>query len=882
MKNSWLVSVVTGIAATLAVSSSFGAGPLNLNPNDPDGIERWPNAGAGIPYNPDLGGLGPWDNATATANTVATFQEWQDIATATATYSNNGPMPFDVDATNFAPFIQNLFTGSNVADGFSPVVFDEDGSIFTTLFGISGVLGFASTDTRAADGTPIEAVAFLNGGSIVGGFPEADFLGVMVHEFGHYSGMAHTVVNGQNVAQGDTSGPTPNNTFGNSPLDQVETMYPFLIVGGGEVTVHADDVGFFSFMYPSADFFANSATIAGNIFAPNGATPLTGVNVIARNVNNPFEDAVSAISGDRGVAGEYTINGLTPGADYAVFVDQIVAGGFSTPPINLPGPEEFHNGVLESSDGSIDDPSVFETVSAAAGATATGVDVIFNEPQPGDPLPVGDDGFVQLFLPFEFRICGRDFDALYVNANGNVTFGAPDGTFFDSVGGFLAGPTRIAGLWDDLNPSAGGIVTFSRSGSEFTVSWIDVPEFPATGANSFDITLRPGRILVTYGGLEAQDGLAGVTCGVFATSGLETEMDLRVANERRRTISLNNEPAAFEQFGFDSPNDLSNFGLRYVAPTEAPEDRFEPNDSLSTAERINSLPFDTFETTRYSAISPAGGDVDYFRFRADAGQLVTANLVRGGIDSMIALFDLDGNQLAFDDDGQGVVGGLSVIPRYQVPATGTYVLAVTTWPDFDFDGVGGQGGEGRYVLDLFTETPPPGTLLTLGDDATVEVPLDFDFPYQGNNYSSVYVNSNGNVTFGEGDTDFSESVTEFLDGPARIAPLWDDLSPNQGGFVTADGTASSMTIFFQDVPQFLAGDANSFFVTMNADGTVVVQYGGVDATDGIVGVTEGNGASDPDPTDLSATGVFSVTGTTYEQFNTANPFDLELDALSFE
>lgn len=153
--------VLLAAACTLA-AQAFAGGALNLNPDDPDGVERWPNGGAGIPFNvdgvpaggPDALALGPLTYNEAVAEVLTALGQWESIPTATQTYTTTGPMPFDIDVTNYAPFVQNLFFGTNVADGFSPVVFDADGSIFVDLFGVSGVLGFASTDTRDADGTP--------------------------------------------------------------------------------------------------------------------------------------------------------------------------------------------------------------------------------------------------------------------------------------------------------------------------------------------------------------------------------------------------------------------------------------------------------------------------------------------------------------------------------------------------------------------------------------------------------------------------------------------------------------------------------------------------------------------------------------------------------
>ncbi|HSS52620.1 MAG TPA: hypothetical protein VLX28_27065 [Thermoanaerobaculia bacterium] len=893
-----LLSALLLAAAVGLAAPAFAAGPLALcNTGQPF---LWPNNGANIPFNPDQGNLGPLTNAQAVTLVSNAFQQWGNIPTAATTYLQGAPLPVNVDATNFGPYLEPA-----APDGFSAIVFDEDGSIFDLLFGPdSGVLGFASPEwVNVSTCQILEGVAFINGGAFTGPDALAVALDILTHEFGHYQNLAHTVVNGQ-IVLGDNSGPTPNDTFPVGSLaNTIETMYPFYFgTAAGFSTPEKDDVASLSALYPEPSFATTTGSVTGTILAPNGTTQLTGVNVIARNVANPFVDAVSAISSDHALGftqgapfvGVYTLSNLTPGAQYAIYVDEILAGGFSTPPLSpLPGPEEFYNGANESTNGSTDDPSVFTPVTVAAGATQSGVNILFNAPVPGAPLPVGDDGSVQVFMPFSFEICGQPFDSLFVNANGNVTFGAPDGSFSESIDGFLAGPPRIAGVWDDLNPSAGGTVFFQQTSNTFTVTYQNVPEFLNTGANTFSIKLSrsSNNVDVSYGGLTLTDGLAGVSCGAALTSGFETASNLTHDNGRNE---LKKQPAIFELFGPGNPNDLANRTVKYDAKAHF-DDAFESNNSLARARSIN-LPFYSVDLDSFTDISPAGNDVDYFKFHVKAGDILAVEVVRGSIDSVLGLFDADtGTLLAADDDGgNGLLSRLIV----QANADLNLAAAVSTFPDVNFSGDG--AGSGRYVLSV---SKYRGTVLAAGDDTATPLNLGFTFPYQGSNWTSLFVNSNGNLTFGVGDTDFSETVPEFLAGPPRIAPRWRDLDAG-GGLIVASTAAdggdgyglnggksekssheddSSMTVHYISVPEFLSTSPNYFSVKLEKKGDIGIDYAATSRTGGLTGVTKGGGSADPGETNLSQDSEHPAAGTTYELFaNDVFSFDLFFSQLSFE
>ena len=559
-------TVLFAAAAFAAAAPAFAGGPLAVC--QPGAPFLWPAGGAAIPFNPDQGDLGPLTNAQAVQLVADSFQVWEDVPSATATHVNAGLLPLDVDVTNFIPF---LFPAA--PDGLSAIVFDDDGQIFNLLFGPgSGVLGFAGPEwVDPSDCSILEGLSFLNGPAFTDLTVAFD---VMVHEYGHYQNLAHTAVNGQ-VVLGDTSGPTPSNTFPIPPLAfLIETMYPFYFGPlTGTSTLERDDVAIFSTLYPEPGFFSSTGTIAGSVLGPDGGARLSGINVIARNVADPFVDAASAISSDftddfsqgQPLVGTYTINGLTPGADYALYIDSIFAGGFSTPPLQTQV-EEFYSGAAESDDPSSDDPSTFAAVTPASGVPVTDVDVLHNDFEPG-VLPLADDASTVVFTPKEFRICGRRWDFAFVNSNGSVSFDFHDNSPVDNVPAFLGGPPRIAGLWTDLDPSAGGTVSFDRTLFTLTVRFTDVPEFGGVDPNSFDIKLlRLGSLAsiaeIDYGDLAALNGIAGVSCGGDATTGTEPETNL-IRFGSLGFHAVRSTGAVYENFDADDV-DLANTRLFFT------------------------------------------------------------------------------------------------------------------------------------------------------------------------------------------------------------------------------------------------------------------------------------------------------------------------------
>lgn len=123
----------------------------------------------------------------------------------------------------------------------------------------------------------------------------------------------------------------------------------------------------------------------------------------------------------------------------------------------------------------------------------------------GSKIDLGDDTSGRLDFPpgFRFPIGDEVFDSVWVNSDGNLTFGVPEPFSPRSLASFLNGPPRIAPLYTDLDPSAaegenGVYVNFL--GQRIRITWLGVPEFGADNLNTFQVTLfSNGRVNFAYG-----------------------------------------------------------------------------------------------------------------------------------------------------------------------------------------------------------------------------------------------------------------------------------------------------------------------------------------------------------------------------------------------
>lgn len=114
-----------------------------------------------------------------------------------------------------------------------------------------------------------------------------------------------------------------------------------------------------------------------------------------------------------------------------------------------------------------------------------------------------DDGFMSLSLGFNFTFFGVTYNSLFVNNNGNVSFGSGISTYVPT-GPTGASAPLISVFFSDVDTrnSSSGLVHYNLSGDQLIVTWDNVGRFSSKAvppSNSFQLVMRADSYAIPVG-----------------------------------------------------------------------------------------------------------------------------------------------------------------------------------------------------------------------------------------------------------------------------------------------------------------------------------------------------------------------------------------------
>ncbi|MBA3641175.1 MAG: hypothetical protein H0W53_18285 [Acidobacteria bacterium] len=186
----------------------------------------------------------------------------------------------------------------------------------------------------------------------------------------------------------------------------------------------------------------------------------------------------------------------------------------------------------------------------------------------------------------------------------------------------------------------------------------------------------------------------------------------------------------------------------------------------------------------------------------------------------------------------------------------------------------GSGGyDARKIDPTFRQTL--GRQLTLGDDASASAPLSVNFNFYGTPRADAFVNSDGNITFGEEDVASTErNVARFLTGPPRVSPFLADLDPSTAGRIFVNATSDIYSVTWCTVRGFESTRTITTQLSLLPDGSIEFIYGNNSPIlgDAVVGVSPGR-TGDFTPVNLSEPGPTGGSAAVGERFAASPQLD---------
>lgn len=124
-----------------------------------------------------------------------------------------------------------------------------------------------------------------------------------------------------------------------------------------------------------------------------------------------------------------------------------------------------------------------------------------------------------------------------------------------------------------------------------------------------------------------------------------------------------------------------------------------------------------------------------------------------------------------------------------------------------------------------------GQALSLSDDAATSVTLNFPFKFYGTEYRSMYVCSNGYISFGTQFTSYTNTAMPSTATPNNfVAAFWDDLNPSYGGTVYYKSYSDRAIVQYQAVAPYSGSGTFTFQIVVHSTGKIMCYYKSMNGT----------------------------------------------------
>ena len=457
-------------------------------------------------------------------------------------------------------------------------------------------------------------------------------------------------------------------------------------------------------------------------------------------------------------------------------------------------------------------------------------------------------------IGFQFQYFGAAHQQVFVSSNGFLAFSnQPNGCCSGQRLPNSGSPSHlIAGFWEDLNPSRGGVIWYATRGASpnrrFIVSFDAVPHYSAhtpvtfqmvlyEGSNNFDIRLRSVAsdssrhsigwedragtrgTSVRYGRLSFRDTVVQVVANPGIAGGdtygyvwTQTQYDFEDISGGTELSLGDDAMSAAVNMGFEFRFYDATYAETYVSSNGFLSFLGGSNAGCCSGQVMpNTDDPDGIIAGFWEDLNPAAGGHIYYDSRgaspnrrfivqyedvphSPSGNLSTFQIVlyegRGHFEIRHLSTTSDGgNHAAGFEDQSGQVGSTIMSGNFAENQRAWRVTAPVRR-----DGPDSYGYVWRSTPYSYESINGSNRLVLRDDQTSGAVPIGFDFDYYGDDRSQVYVSSNGFLTFLPGQTNACCTGRPMPQGAyanGMIAGLWEDLNPSRGGQIWYDtrGTA---------------------------------------------------------------------------------------------